>query len=424
MYLFPLLLSSLLPFLSGTVAQDDNIECSDSSLQTYLVSLIDVLYANGLTIYEDLLAEIVQADSGYDLLSSFESATSLTLLVPTDAAFQTAGIWSPFADQGETDLANLVAYHTLSGGWNYSSFPGSPSHGVASTMLGMASYANDTTSGSEAMQAMILMQGEGGTIVENSIYGNATTWGNPLDLSGTGLNNLVILPINTVIGFPVNLSAAVTMPTTTRSTHGLTKLTTAFDAVSSNGAAALDGVTSKGFTIFAPVDDAWTGEASTQANDSKVAPTMLGNHYTTSYSLYSAGWSSGSFPNLTVVSGQTLSITSNSSGAYIHMGTQSALILRSDITLENGVMHIIDAVLLAEDVSSSAPTTIATTNSGSATGAGTGTGAAQADATSTRSSYGSSSNGASSGASRVVAGKGAVTAMTMTLLATVIMVIQ
>jgi hypothetical protein len=69
---------------------------------------------------------------------------------------------------------------------------------VASTMLGMASYANDTTSGSEAMQAMILMQGEGGTIVENSIYGNATTWGNPLDLSGTGLNNLVILPINTV----------------------------------------------------------------------------------------------------------------------------------------------------------------------------------------------------------------------------------
>jgi hypothetical protein len=26
------------------------------------------------------------------------------------------------------------------------------------------------------------------------------------------------------------------------------------------------------------VDDAWTGEASTQANDSKVAPTMLGNH--------------------------------------------------------------------------------------------------------------------------------------------------
>jgi hypothetical protein len=68
------------------------------------------------------------------------------------------------------------------------------------------------------------------------------------------------------------------MPTTTRSAHGLTKLNTAFDAVSSNGAAALDGVTSKGFTIFAPVDDAWTGEASTQANDSKVAPTMLGNH--------------------------------------------------------------------------------------------------------------------------------------------------
>lgn len=177
MYLFPLLLSSLIPFLSGTAAQDDNIECSDSSLQTYLVSLIDVLYANGLTIYESLLAEIVQADSGYDLLSSFESSTSLTLLVPTDAAFQTAGIWSPFADQGETDLVNLVAYHTLSGSWNSSSLPGSPSHGVASTMLGMAAYANDTTSGSEAMQAMILMQGQGGTIVENSIYGNGRRGG-------------------------------------------------------------------------------------------------------------------------------------------------------------------------------------------------------------------------------------------------------
>jgi pectin methylesterase-like acyl-CoA thioesterase len=93
-----------------------------------------------------------------------------------------------------------------------------------------------------------------------------------------------------VIGFPVNLSAALTMPTTTRSAHGLTKLTTAFDAVSSNGAAALDGVTSKGFTNFAPVDDAWTGEASTQANDSKVAPTMLGNHVSGEVVLES-GWS-------------------------------------------------------------------------------------------------------------------------------------
>lgn len=88
--------------------------------------------------------------------------------------------------------------------------------------------------------------------------------------------------------------------------------------------------------------------------------------------------------------------------------------------------QIIDTVLLAEDVSSSAPTTIATTNSGSATGAGAGTGAAQADATSTGSSSGSSSNGASSGARRVVAGKGAGTAMAMamTLLATLVMVIQ
>jgi hypothetical protein len=304
MHLLPIFFLLPLLFPSSLVsAQDDSLECPDSTLQSYLIALIDALYANGLTIYEDLLATIAQTDSGYDLLQSWYSDNQLTLLVPTDSAFQMAGIWQPFQAQGEDYLVDLVALHTLSGDWEYDKQPNAPLHGTASSLLGMASYANSTTN-STAYQVVVMQEGDGGSVVIKTIYGNATSWSSPIDLSGTELTNLVILPIDTVsgafhtplhalmtlllagsahwslqiIGFPVPLSTALTVPTTTRSTNGLTKLAAAFDTVSTNGAAALEGITEGGFTIFAPVDDAWTEAALAQVNDSSLAATLLGNH--------------------------------------------------------------------------------------------------------------------------------------------------
>ena len=65
---------------------------------------------------------------------------------------------------------------------------------------------------------------------------------------------------------------------TTRSPNGLTQLDAAISNLSSTGPAALEQITPGGFTIFAPVDDAWTSFVMTQLADSNIAPSLVGNH--------------------------------------------------------------------------------------------------------------------------------------------------
>ena len=190
----------LLPFLStlSLSAAQAGIICDDSGLTDYLLAVIDVSYNNGLIIFEQLVAALSEFDAGFALLENFHgSQVTFTILAPTDEAFQNAGIEPPFSQQGPTDLLNLFELHTLSGQWTYDKLPQSTTHAIASTQLGMKAYLNSTVQTS-ANQAMALQQGEGGDVVVRMIEGNGTTWSGPLDLSGTSVDNLVILPIDTV----------------------------------------------------------------------------------------------------------------------------------------------------------------------------------------------------------------------------------
>jgi hypothetical protein len=66
------------------------------------------------------------------------------------------------------------------------------------------------------------------------------------------------------------------MPTTSRSANGLQNLNAALAA--HGGAGQLDALTTGGFTVFAPVDDAWTADILKMGNDSEKGISMLGNH--------------------------------------------------------------------------------------------------------------------------------------------------
>ena len=291
------LLHLILPFvllisIPTTSAQaDDQIVCADSTLTTYLVSLIDALYANGLTTFEQLLANVCETDSGYALLDSWYSDQSLTLLPPTDAAFQAANIYPPFNGMSEDDMTNLVALHTLTGTWTYGNLPQSPMHGIAATQLSIAGHMNSSVQ-SQANQAMILQQGDNGAVSVRMANGNGTTWSGPIDLSASSnLGNLNVLPVDTVsrdlshierstdeakvIGFPPKLSTALTLPTTSRSSNGLQNMAS---ALGSNGTTKLEVLTQGGFTIFVPVDDAWTAQIKGQLNNSGSAAAVLDNH--------------------------------------------------------------------------------------------------------------------------------------------------
>jgi len=79
-----------------------------------------------------------------------------------------------------------------------------------------------------------------------------------------------------VIGYPPNLTEALTLPTTSRSANGLQGMSA---ALGKNGSTTpLEALTQGGFTIFVPVDDAWTNDAKLQLNDSSTAKTLLQNH--------------------------------------------------------------------------------------------------------------------------------------------------
>lgn len=192
-----LLLLGLTSIIPSVRAQAADVDCPDSTLTSYLLTLIDTLYANGLTHYESLLATLSESDSGYDLLTSWYSDDSLTLFVPTDAAMQSAGIVPPFDKLTEKEITDMVALHTVSGKWEYGNLPASPAKGFADSLLTLKELMNDTKVDSKAHAPLVLQQADQGSMSIRLASGNSTTWG--WAINGEKENyNLVIIPIDTV----------------------------------------------------------------------------------------------------------------------------------------------------------------------------------------------------------------------------------
>lgn len=194
-------------FLPASLAQAAEVECDDSSLTTYLLALIDTLYANGLTHFESLVAKASESDSGYDLISSWYTDQTLTLFVPTDAAFQTAGIVPPFGMLSEKAITDLVALHTADGRWDYAALPNSPAKGFADTQLALADMMNSTVN-STARVPLVVQQGDQQAMSVRLATGNATTWGWVIQ-GEKEIWNIVIVPIDTVSLDRVSLRLAV-----------------------------------------------------------------------------------------------------------------------------------------------------------------------------------------------------------------------
>ncbi|KAK1927049.1 FAS1 domain-containing protein [Papiliotrema laurentii] len=362
-----LLFSTLIIRVEGQAAQ---VDCPDSNLTTYLLALIDTLYNNGLTYYESLLATLSESDDGYRLLESwYTDHDHLTLFAPTDAAFQQAGLAPPFGSLSSKAIVGIVAYHAAMGQWGYASLPEAPKKGFADTMLRLKDWVDPTAAvNSTAHAPLVLQQGDKGAISIRLATGNATTWGWVIN-GGKDVWNVDIIPIDTVMPLPPKLSQALTLGTTSRSIKGLPEFQKALD--SAGGAKQLEPLTEGGFTIFAPIDDAFTPETH-KALSSEASVKILGNHYATNYSLFSRIWVDNGPYDLPVLSGSTLRIQQADTGATVSLGNQSVRILRSDVVLENGVMHIIEDVLADPRVVAAAATMSGTAAHPSSTGTGTG----------------------------------------------------
>ncbi|KAF8154905.1 FAS1 domain-containing protein [Crassisporium funariophilum] len=173
-------------------------------------------------------------------------------------------------------------------------------------------------------------------------------------INSTIWQNLFINGINGVLIPPGNVTTALTA----------TNATTAQSFISSIQVPSLNGTNetatqflqdARGFTLFVPHNDAFTTSVNQtldglRSNQTALAALLM-NHYINGTTIYSPSIVNNSSPaNETTAAGDSLSFITNTTGTFISAGNGStAQIVRPDVLISNGVIHIIDRVLIDED---------------------------------------------------------------------------
>jgi uncharacterized surface protein with fasciclin (FAS1) repeats len=141
---------------------------------------------------------------------------------------------------------------------------------------------------------------------------------------------------------------------------GLDKFVSALNSTNST-----DGINKKnGITIFAPNDDAFSSDALSKYNSSQLA-NILAYHVIEGL-YFSTNLTNLTSPmNVTTEAGSnfTIDTSSNSIKLTDTSGNHTAHVIRSDILTDNGVIHIIDSVLIPGQNASSVPTNSTNINS-------------------------------------------------------------
>jgi len=224
------------------------------------------------------------------------------------------------------NITNLLRYHVAAGLVNDTAL------NTTDTVI------HTTLSGAPAVllpgnqtQVIALNKASNGTIHLHNAGANVTV------LQNATYQNLHVWVIDSVLKIPGNLSTVI----------GQTSELSAL-AAAVNGAvpSLLPAATAqKGLTLFAPVNSAITAAAATltSANTSTLTNVLL-NHVINGTAVYSSQLTNGA--NFTSAGGEPLTFTSNSTGLWVTSGSASAKVIQSNVLTANGVVHLIDAVLL------------------------------------------------------------------------------
>jgi len=153
--------------------------------------------------------------------------------------------------------------------------------------------------------------------------------------------NLVLYVVTQVLEPPGPLSTTLTKQNLTI----LSTILSTTDLPTDNTTLISALESAEGYTLFAPNDAALTLAASTISAlpNKTVEGTILANHFINGTTVYSPSFISSS--GYTSAAGEGLSFTTNSSGTYVTSGSSVAKVVKSDVLVKNGVVHIIDGVL-------------------------------------------------------------------------------
>ncbi|KAG8762694.1 hypothetical protein FRC11_008009 [Ceratobasidium sp. 423] len=291
---------------------------------TYLTGLLGALNGLGLTSLVSIASSVANNTNGGTALLAQLSQGNKTVFAPNNEAFGRV----PRNVSGDAGLlTSIISYHIVEGRYNASDFAREPNHTVIRTYLTNSSLVN--LEGGRG-QVLVVERDDG-----NDNDANILTVNDDVDIDRTGTyENLIIHVIDDVLPIPGTISE-------TARQANLSAVAGALQTA--NLLAPLEAA--QGITIFAPTNQAFNAALAalgSQAQNTSVVSAILANHVINGTTVYSTALTSQSFAS---AGGQPFSFSTNSSGIFVTSGSSSARIIRADIPVRNGVVHLIDNVL-------------------------------------------------------------------------------
>lgn len=319
----------LTPLLTGCNSKNSDNTIEPEPPSTTVTSPLSVTATGSLadiinqTSHLSLLKEAI-TEAG--LLDKFKTG-SLTLFAPTDEAFTAAGYTKAVLDTlPVADLQRILQYHLLNSRLSgLALVPGTPI--TLSTALVIASVT--------------LFKAADG-----QVYANASRVVQP----DIGANNSVMYVIDKVMPVPSQTTVELI-----RANAELSFFRLAIERVGSTISSVLLSTTDRGITVFAPSNAAF--RAAGYANEDAVRGadiprlTEILRYHILSSRAFSPTLRTG---DLTTAQGTALTVTISAKGTTVTGKGNPAVagnLLQPDLTSTNGVVHVIDRVLLPTGVS-------------------------------------------------------------------------
>jgi len=295
--------------------------------QDYFTGLVQALNQAGLTTLATALAPFAGTQQGQQVASALQNGNH-TAFAPSNSALDPV---LPTLGNDTDTFGTILSYHVVNGSYPPSSVAPARSHSIAPSLLTNDTYVN--LGGSPQVQVLEQTLDGNGVVVRRTT-GNATV------TSSFTYQNLIVHVVDIVLTPPGDLKAALSSSLVGRAPNGFVQFGGSLQKVG-----LLDRVNDgASTTVFAPIDDAFAAVNSTIAGLSNdQLSSVLQNHVINNNVIYSTQLSSTSTAN--AASGARLNFTVNNGVAYVNYNQTRARILRSDVAVKNGVVHVIDAVL-------------------------------------------------------------------------------